>query len=383
MSEKSSYAQILKSSSIMGGAAGINLLLGMVRIKFAAVFLGTIGIGLMSSLTAIQGLIGIISGLGIQSSAVREIAVAVGKNDEDTIGRAVLTLRRISWFTGLVGMVAMMALSPFLSQFTFNSSEYTMDIAALSIIILLNNISGAQMALIQGMRRIGDIARVNIISAVLATIFAIGFYSWIGMRGIVPSLISIAATRLIVSWYFARYVLVPVVELSWKKTFTEASSMVQLGLVFMWTGLMSSIVGFITITLITQQIDLQAVGIYIAAFALSGMFVNFVLQAMGTDYYPQLSGMKHNKDAMNRLVNRQTEIGLLLAVPGLLATMVLSPWIIKIFYTNEFLPAVELIQWFILGAFGKVISWPLSYLLLALGDVALQLSMKFWQSTKI
>jgi enterobacterial common antigen flippase len=367
MSEKSSYAQILKASSIMSGAAGINLLLGMVRTKFAAVLIGTTGIGLLTSLAAIQGLIGIIAGLGIQSSAVREVAVAVGKNDDEAIGRAVLTLRRLSWFTGMIGMVAMMVLSPFLSQLTFASGEYTMDIAALGVIILLANISGGQMALIQGMRRIGDMARANIIGALLATVSAVSFYSWLGLRGIVPSLIVIAGMQLVISWYFARRVPVPSVELGWRETFTEASGMVRLGVVFMWTGLMSSIVGYITITLITQQVSLQAVGIYGAAFALSGMFVNFVLQAMGADYYPRLTSLAHDKIAMNRLVNEQTEIGLLLAVPGLLVTMVLAPWVIKLFYTSEFLPAVELMQWFILGAYGRVVSWPLGFVMLALG----------------
>lgn len=367
MSKKSSYGQILKASSIMGGAAGINMLLGMVRTKFAAVLIGTTGVGLLTSLTAIQGLIGIIAGLGIQSSAVREVAAAVSKNDEEAVGRAVLTLRRISWLMGLVGMIAMMALSPFLSQLTFNSSEYTVDIAALGIIILLANISGGQMALIQGMRRIGDMARAGIIGAALATVSAIGFYSWLGLRGIVPSLVAIAVMQLVISWYFARRVPVPSVELSWRETFTEASGMVRLGLVFMWTGVISSAVGYITIMLITQQVSLQAVGIYSAAFALSGMFINFVLQAMSADYYPRLTGLAHDKTAMNRSVNEQTEIGLLLAVPGLLATMVLAPWVIKLFYTSEFLPALELMQWFILGAYGRVVSWPLGFVMLALG----------------
>ena len=134
----------------------------------------------------------------------------------------------------------------------------------------------------------------------------------------------------------------------------------------MWNGLFSSAVSYFTVTLITQKISLQAVGLYSAAFALSGMFVNFVLGAMGADYYPRLTGVAHDKVAMNRMVNEQTEIGLLLAVPGLLATMALAPWIIRIFYTNEFLPAVELLQWFILGCLGRVISWPQSLVMLAL-----------------
>lgn len=350
----------------MGGAAGINLLLGMVRVKFAAVLIGATGVGLMSSFGALQGFIGTLAGLGLQSSAVRDIAAAVGKGDQEAIGRAVLTLRRLCWITGLVGMAAMMLLSPLLSQLTFGHRDYTLDIAALGVIILFGNLSGGQMALIQAMRRIGDMARANIFGAAAGTVAAIGFYTALGLRGIIPTLVAVSAIQLALSWYFARSVPVPNATLTWRQTFTEANGMVRLGLVMMWNGLMLSAVTYLTITLITKQEGTQAVGLYSAAFALSGMFANFVLGAMGADYYPRLTGVASDKPAMVRMVNEQTEIGLLLALPGLLATMALAPWILQIFYTREFLSAVELLQWFNLGCLGRVISWPLGFVMLAL-----------------
>lgn len=351
----------------MGGAAGINMILGMVRVKFAAVLIGTTGVGLLASFGSIQGFIGTIAGMGIQSSAVRDVAAAVGRGDQDAIGRAVHTLRRVCWFTGIAGMLAMMLLSPLLSQITFGHQEYAIDIAALGLIILFANVSGGQMALIQGMRRIGDMARANVYGAALGTISAFGLYTWLGLRGIVPSLMVVSGISLVISWFFAKRIPVPQTDLSWKQTFTEAGGMIKLGLVLMWNGLLGSAVTYITITLITQYESIQAVGIYSAAFALSGVFVNFVLQAMGADYYPRLTSVADDKSAVNRMVNEQTEIGLLLAVPGLLATLALAPWIIQLFYTAEFLPAVELLQWFLLGCLGRVLSWPLGFVMLALG----------------
>jgi antigen flippase len=367
MKTGSSYGQILKSTSIMGGAAGVTFLLGILRTKFAALLIGTSGVGLMAGFTAIQSLISTIAGLGIQSSAVREIALAVGKGDDQAIGRTVRTLRRVCWLTGLAGMLAMIAFSPLLSRLTFNSDVYILDIAALGLVILLVNLAGGQMALLQGMRRIGDMARANIGGALFATLSAISFYYWLGLRGIVPSLISIAVIQLTIAWYFARRVPVPPVTLSWMETFREANDMVKLGLVFMWSGLMVSAVSYFTIIFITQEMGLHAVGLYSAAFLLSGMSVNFVLGAMGADYYPRLTGVVHDKSAMNCLINEQTEIGLLLALPGLMATLVFAPWILQIFYTREFLDAIELLQWFALGCLGRVISWPLGFVMLALG----------------
>ena len=365
--EKTSYGQILKSSSIMGGAAGITLILGMIRTKFAAVLIGMSGVGMLAGFSAVQGFISVIAGLGIQSSAVRDIAAAAGEDNPEAIGRLVLTLRRLCWLTGLAGMLMMMALSPLLSQLTFNSNKYTLDIAALGIIVLLVNLSGGQQALLQGLRRIGDMARASIAGALVSTISAISFYEWLGLRGIVPSLLCIAAVQLGISWFYARRVLVPQVLLTWRDTWQKAGSMVRLGLVFMWSSLLVSAVSYLTIVLITREADLQAVGMYSAAFALSGMFVNFVLGAMGADYYPRLTAAASDKAAMNKLVNEQTDIGLLLAIPGLMATLVLAPWVIQTFYSEEFLGAVALLQWFVLGCLGRVISWPLGFVVLALG----------------
>lgn len=351
----------------MGGTAGITMLLGMVRTKFAAVLIGTSGAGLLANFGAIQGLVGTLAGLGLGSSAVRDVAAAVAADDQTAIGRTVLTLRRMCWLTGTVGMVAMMALSPMLAQWTFGNQNHTLEIAALGLIILFGNLSSGQTALINGMRRIGDLARLGVFSAVVGTVVSIGFYLWLGLRGIVPALVLASAINLLVTWQYAKRIPVPPTSMTWAESFSVAGGMVKLGVVMMWTGLMSSMATYATVKMITASISLPAVGIYSAAFALSGMFVSFVLGAMSADYYPRLTGVAQDKAAMNRLVNEQTEIGLLLAVPGLLATLSLAPWVVHLFYTAEFLPAVALLQWFILGCLGRVVSWPLGYVMLALG----------------
>lgn len=365
--DNNSYGQIVKSSSIMGGAAGINMLLSMLRVKFAAILIGTAGVGLLASFTALQNMIGTLAGLGLQSSAVREIAAASSRGDHVAVARIILTLRRMCWLTGFMGMLGMMLLSSWLSQLVFAKSDYAVDIAILGIAILLANISSGQKALIQGMRHIGDLARVDIIAAAVGTISAITLYWAFGLRGIIPTILMIVATQLCSSWWYARRIHVSKVKLRWSETFNQASDMVRLGIAMMFSSLLASTVSLITISLVTQQEGISATGFYSAAFALSGLFVGFVLQAMGADYYPRLTGVTHAPEQMTKLVNEQTEVGLLLALPGLLATLVFAPWVIHIFYSAEFLPAIELLQWFLFGCLGRVVSWPLGYVILALG----------------
>ena len=362
-----SYRQILKTSSIMGGSQGINLVLGMVRVKFTAILLGAVGVGLYGNYIAIMGVAATLAGLGIQSSAVRDVVQALGQGDSELFGRTVLSMRRVCLATGLLGGLMIISLSPQLSQWTFGSEAYALQIALLGPAILLGNIVSGQTALLQGAQRIGDLARVNIIGSFVGTPISIGLYIWLGMDGIIPTLLLLGGVQLGVSWYFARRVTVPEVGMSWWESIQHAGGMVRLGLAFMWSGLLAAGSAYMTRVIITQEISLEAVGIFSAAFALSGMFVNFIFSAMGSDYYPRLTAVSSDPSAMNRLINEQTEVGILLSVPGVLATLSFSPWIVQIFYTRDFLPATDLLQWFIFGCAVRILSWPLGYVILALG----------------
>jgi enterobacterial common antigen flippase len=362
-----SYGQILKSSSIVGGAQAINLVIGMVRTKFVAVLLGPSGVGLVGLYQSAIGLVGTAAGLGIGQSGVREVAEAHGSNNEEKIARTVKVLRRACWLTGVLGWLLTVALAWPLSLWAFKSGDRAWAIAILGLTLLLGSISGGQTALIQGLRHIGDLARLNVLSVIAGTLVSISLYAWLGEKGIVPVLLLLAAVNLGFSWWFARRVRVAEVTVTWRETRRESNRLISLGLAFMWSGLLTAGVAMTAQSLIFRTLGSDANGIYQAAWSLSGIFAGFILNAMGADFYPRLTAVADHNDHVNRLVNEQTEIGLLLALPGLLGTLVFAPWIIRIFYTARFAQAADLLPLFVVGIFGRVISWPLCYIQLAKG----------------
>ena len=362
-----SYGQILKSSSIVGGAQAINLLIGMVRTKFVAILLGPSGVGLVGLYQSATSLVGAVAGLGISQSGVREVAEAHGSNNEEKIARTVKVLRRACWVTGVLGWLLTVALAWPLSLWAFKSGDRAWAIAMLGSTLLLGSIYGGQTALIQGLRRIADLARLNDLSVVAGTVVSIALYGWLGEDGIVPALLLLAAVNLGFSWWFARRVSVAKVTVTWRETRRESRRLITLGLAFMWSGLLTAGVAMTAQSLIFRTLGSDANGIYQAAWSLSGIFAGFILNAMGADFYPRLTAVAHDDDHVNRLVNEQTEIGLLLALPGLLGTLVFAPWIIRIFYTARFAQAADLLPLFVLGILGRVISWPLGYIQLAKG----------------
>lgn len=136
---------------------------------------------------------------------------------------------------------------------------------------------------------------------------------------------------------------------------------------FMWSMLLMSLVDLFIRSFLLRELDLASVGYYQAAWAVSGLFAGFILNAMGADFYPRLSQVQGDHEEMTRLVNEQTEIGILLALPGLLGTLTFAPWVITVLYSSEFAIAAELLPWLVLGVMGRVVAWPLGFILLAKG----------------
>ncbi|WP_164102730.1 O-antigen translocase [Candidatus Laterigemmans baculatus] len=363
-----SYGQIFRSSSIIGGAQVINVVIGMVRMKLVAVLIGPSGVGLLGIYQSITGLAGTIAGLGLQTSGVREVARYHGLGDLAGIARTITTLRRVCWFTGLAGMLSLAALSPWVSQATMGSKDYAWAVAMLGVTILFGNLAAGQGAIVQGTRRIGDIARMQIASALAGTIVAGVFYGWLGSAGIVPALIALSLVSLSISTYFACRVKKAAVMVSWSESIVQATHLVRLGIALVWSAALAGVVTYATQAMILRDLNVEAVGVYAAAYTLSAMFVNFVLSAMAADFYPRLTANSNNHARMTNLVNEQTEVGLLLAFPGLLATLLFAPFVIPVLYTSEFAPASGLLKWLVLGCMGRVLSWPLGFCLLAKGQ---------------
>jgi antigen flippase len=389
VTEPNSYHQILRSTSIMGGAQGLNYIVGLLRVKVVAVLLGVSGVGLISLYQSAISLVGTASGLGIGSSGVREVAQAYGNKEATKAAQTVSVLRRACWATGLLGWGLAAALAKPISEWVFGTPEHAFAITVLGATLLMGSVSGGQMALLQGVRRIGDLARANVAGMVINTVITISLYVWLGQKGIVPVLLANSAVALAVSWWFAQRVKVEPVTLSWRDTFDGAGHLVGLGIAFMWSGLLSAGLDMATRVIITREYGVAAAGYYQAAWALSGMFAGFILAAMGADFYPRLTGVIQDRVQATRVVNEQTEIGVLLALPGLLATLVFAPLIIRIFYTAEFLAGAVLLPWFLFGIFGRVVSWPLGFIQLAKGAgrwfmatetvfIAFQLGLVIW-----
>jgi enterobacterial common antigen flippase len=366
--DKDSYGQILKSSALIGGASAINIAIGIVRTKAMAVLLGPAGFGLMGVYGSIIDLAQSIAGMGISSSGVRQIASATGSRDTNCIARTVVVLRRTSIVLGIVGAVLMAALSWQISDLTFGTHERAAAVALLSLALLFRLVSAGQGALLQGMRHISDLAKMNMLGAAFGAIASISFvYLW-HEDGVVLALVAIAAMSVVTSWWYSRKVKIQSPIMTASEIKEETAALLKLGFAFMASGLLTMGAAYAVRMMVIRMVSLEAAGYYQAAWTLGGLYVGFILQAMGADFYPRLTAVAQDNDLCNRLVNEQTQIGLLLAGPGVIATLVFTPLVTTVFYSAQFEAAVEVLRWICIGVALRVITWPMGYIIVAKGE---------------
>ena len=166
---KATYRRKLRSTSIIGGASLINIVIGVLRSKVLAVLLGPAGVGLASLYTGLMGTASTVATMGLGPVGTRQIAEACSKDD----ARAIKVARRaLFWgtmFLASAGGVVVWFLRLFFAVHALGSPSYSGAVGWLSIGVALSVAGASQAALIQGMRRIGDIARLSVFGSIINT----------------------------------------------------------------------------------------------------------------------------------------------------------------------------------------------------------------------
>jgi PST family polysaccharide transporter len=366
--EMSSYKQILNSTALVGGSQVINIGIGILRTKALAMLLGPAGFGLAGLYTSVAQVTQSIAGMGINQSGVRQIAQAVGIADNQRIARTTIVLRRTSWALGLIGAAVLLLFAGPIARVTFGDFDHAGGIVILSAVVFLNLVCAGQGALLQGTRRITDLARVSVLGALFGTIVTIPLIYVYREQGVVPSLVAVAAVTTGASWWHSRRIEIHPVRISMSDLWIEVHGLLKLGLAFMGTALLTMGSAYLMRIVIANKLGLEATGFYQAAWTLGGLYVGMILQAMGADFYPRLTTVAGNNAECNRLVCEQARVSMLLAGPGLLATLTFAPLILSCLYAPIFGEAVGVLRWICLGIAMRVISWPLGYILIVKGE---------------
>ena len=361
---------------LTAGSSLVTAVAQVLRTKLVAVSLGPAGIGLVGLFSSMTAFVGTVTDLGLPIGAVRRIAEAEGAGEHIEVARTISATRRIVVQLGVMGALLLAVFSVPVSRITFGTTDYATQVALLSVAIAATAIADGQVAIFQGLRRVGDTAKVAVLTAALALLLTVPVVYFGRQNAIVPLLVSAAGASLAASWWYCRRIQIANVATSWRGAWRESTPLLGLGIAAMLSALIGTGIAYAVRVVIVRYLGVVDAGIYQASTALSGVYCGFILSSMATDFFPRVSAAADDREC-NRMVNEQAEVGVLLALPGICATLAFAPLVVSLLYSEQFAPATDVLRWQILGIFLRVASWPLGYLVLAKGNPRLY----FWTET--
>ena len=360
-----SYRRILAASSLIGGSTAINILVGIVKVKVLALLLGPAGIGLMGIYQNVVSTAATIFGLGLEGSGVRKLASSSGDD------QAVSLVQRTLWISnvtlGLIAVALLMLFQQSLSMLLFDTEQYSDSIAWLGVGVFFSLVASSQTAVIQGMRRVADLARVNIYGAIGGAASGVLAIFILGDSGLVAFVVTAPVFSAITALFYAKRLTNTATSVNDEDVLREWYGLLKLGVPMMIAALATLVTQLVARSLVLKELGVDAAGYYQAAWAISMTYIGFVLTAMGADYFPRLSAAINDHAIARRMVNEQTEVSLLLVAPLFIGMFIFASWVITLLYSDSFGPAIELLRWQIMGDVLKVLAWPMGFIVLAQG----------------
>lgn len=360
------HRAILRSTSIIGGASILNIAMMLVRTKVAALVLGPAGLGLVGLLISLMTTAGTFASWGIGNVATRQVAEAGEDVRRAAAARRAMLLAAIG--LGAVGVLVVFAARDKLASSVLDDPRQAGTVGWLALGVGLLVLFNAAVGILTGFRRIGDVARVSVASAMLATAVAVAALVAMREQAVVAFVLAGPAASALVALFFLGRVRQPG---TLKPTGAELTphwrALASLGLAFTAAAVVAAASQVALRALVQRELGPVALGHFHASWQISTNYIGFILTAMAVDYYPRLTAVIRDRAQASEAINRQGEVAMLLAGPILVATVGFSHWLVPLLYSSAFLPLIELLRWQIVGDLLKVAAWPLAMVMVAAG----------------
>jgi len=371
INEPKSYRRILKSTSITGGSTLVTIFVGIIRTKIVAIILGPSGVGIYGLFQSFIATASTFSGVGIATAASREIAEA---NEKDSKVDFLETIQALLFGTIILAVLSGFAIWFFREEFAmlvFGNIKDANYIGWLAIAVSFSVISASQLAIIQGVRDIAKLARLNVLSSIVGSTIGVIVTLLFGQFGLISLALAIPICSVIFGVYAIKNnfkLLEGAINIT--KVFNKFSLMAKLGIALFFYAVLEQITFLLVRGSIRNTLGVDSLGYFQAGYTIAVMYLGVITGAMASDFMPRIAENIGDNGKINKIINHQTEVGLLIASPIIVLMIGYAPMIISLMYSKEFISSVQLMRVLLLSDILKLISWPVGIALIGMGDGA-------------
>lgn len=350
---------LLKVTSLNSGAILVKMITGLIISKLTAYFLGPVGIALIGNLRNGQSLINTIASSGIQKGVVS--LTANGKEKKKLLQILTNTFFSLGLLVSVVVSVFLLLFSNEVSSYIFQTNSYIWIINLIAFSLPINTLNLFVLSILQGLSDFKKVISINIITSIFnLALFSVLLY-FLELEGAFVTVILLSTIQFIITLYYAKpyYYLFRNLKLFYfpKKIVFSLSKY----------GLMT-LISSITFPLVYLGIRREIMvglsntdaGYWEAMSRLSSHYILLMVSIINLYVLPKLSSA-NNQNSFKETVLEFYKLIIPFYGVGLIIIYALRYYIIRIVYSQEFLPIQGLFLGQLIGDFFYILALVMTY----------------------
>lgn len=371
--------RIVSAVSKISLASAANITTGIIRTKIFAVILGTAGVGVVSQLTSFSGLVLFVCTAGIPIGITKLVSEFEKEGKWQEIYDILNNSLALLVLVGVISLVLTFCFASEVSELILDSSSYSNYIVIVAMAFPFSVVMIVLDAYLRGLKKFNHYVKISIINAVISLLTTVGLVYYFSILGFAISLFLISILNIIVYvWFLHKNKLIELRKFKLLAiNFTDSLKMIlKLGAAALVLGALDQFTMIFIRSVLVKTVGVESTGIYQSVAGISNNYFAVFYMSISTYILPVLSE-KDNRHEVNVETNSAFRLTLLLIIPICTFTFVAREFIIMILYTDNFLPAANLMLYNFVGDFFKALSWVLGAWLIPASRIRLWLLLGF------
>jgi PST family polysaccharide transporter len=363
--------KLFTSVIVLGLSTVASTLVSLIRNKLLAVMLGPAGVGLVAQLVGVQNLaVGIVP-LGMQTGALRYIAM-YRASEPERLARFVSTATRLFFVLSLAAMAVMLLLLHPLTVWATDSPRYMLFLVPPLLAIPFLVQTQTWLTFVQAGLDVRAYSRATVTTSVVGLLILVPLLLAFRLPGASMHLFAVAALGYLIARVTASRTMNPQLRASVRAARFDpgtARALFHFGAANVLPFALTMTFPFILRAQIVQDLGLGHNGLYQALFAISMQYLAIPLNAMVAYSFPRISQLRE-VEAINLEVNHAVRVSVLFSVAGILGILLTRDVIVTLLFSDRFIPALPLFPVQMVGDFLKAVCFAIQLPLLPQGRYA-------------
>ncbi|WP_291116943.1 O-antigen translocase [Flavobacterium sp. UBA6135] len=353
-------SQLFKVSSLNSFSVLLKIGIGLITSKVLAVFVGPSGLALVGNMRNFVSLFESFATLGFQNGIIRY--VASNKDDKDKLASFISTALIV-----LIGLAFLLSLLLFfgvdlITSLLFESgSIYSIAITVFAITLPFHSISIFLISVLNGLGKYQKVIYTTIIGNLLGLFFTVFLVTKLYTLGALLAIIITPALLFGVTLYFLNkeIKLLQLIKFQFFN-WNNLNHLYSFTVMALFTAIVSPLVFLVLRNYIIDSIGLSEAGYWEAMSRIATYYFMFLSTLLTVYFLPKLSEAV-SIDQTKSVFQKYYKTIFPVFVMVLVVIYFLRFFIIKLLFTDEFLPISDLFIWQLLGDLFKAASVILGY----------------------